>query len=79
MTPLHQIGEAIRQALLQIPLGAARALFLLFLGALLAWVLLLPRNQTIRPNAQGKVPLSENLKLWAALSLVLQLIIYSVL
>ena len=79
MTPLHQIGEAIRQALLQIPLGAARALFLLFLAALLAWVLFLPRHQTVRPNAQGNVPLSENLKLWAALSLVLQLIIYSVL
>lgn len=80
MSPLHQIGEAIRNLLLGIPLGAARALFLLFLAGLLVWVLTLPRAQTTPPAAQGgKVRLSENLKLWAALSLALQLLIYSLL
>ena len=80
MSPLHQFGEAIRKLLLQIPLGAARAIFLLFLVALLLWVLTLPRAQTTPPNtAPGQLRLSENLKLWAAISLVLQLLIYSLL
>ena len=79
MSPLHQIGEAIRQALLSIPLGAARAIFLLFLAGLLVWVLTLPRAQTTPPGTEaGKVRLSENLKFWAAVSLVVQLVIYAV-
>ena len=78
MSPLHQIGETIRQALLSIPLGAARAIFLLFLGGLLVWVLTLPRAQTRPPECDGaNVRLSENLKFWAAVSLVLQLVIYA--
>ena len=79
MSPLHQIGETIRQALLSIPLGAARAIFLLFLAALLVWVLTLPREQTRPPKSErANVRLSENLKFWAAVSLVLQLVIYAV-
>jgi hypothetical protein len=77
MSPLHHLGEAIRELLLGIPLGAAKALFILFLGALLLWVLTLPRAQTTPPQSSpGKVRLSENLKIWAAASLVLQLLIY---
>lgn len=76
MTPLHEFGEALRQLLLQVPLGAARALFILLLLALLIWVLTLPSAQTKPP---GRARVSENLKLWAALSLLLQLLIYSVL
>ena len=77
MSPLHQIGEAIRELLLKVPLGAARALFILFLAGLLIWVLTLPRSQTTPPDAKrGRVRLSENLKLWAAISLVFQLLIY---
>jgi len=78
MSPLHQIGETIREALLRIPLGAVRGLFLLFLAGLLVWVLTLPRAQTRPPGSEmGKLRLSENLKLWAAVSLVLQMLIYS--
>lgn len=80
MSPLHQIGEAIRELLLQIPLGAARGLFLLFLAGLLVWVLTLPRAQTIPPGTEArKVRLSERLKFWAAVSLVVQLLIYALL
>jgi hypothetical protein len=78
MSPLHQIGEAIREMLLSIPLGAARGLFLLFLAGLLVWVLTLPRAQTTPPGTD-KVRLSEHLKFWAAVSLVVQLLIYSLL
>ena len=77
MTPLHEFGEALRQLLLQVPLGAARALFILLPLALLIWVLTLPSAQTKPPGGRARV--SENLKLWAALSLLLQLLIYSVL
>lgn len=77
MSPLHQIGEAIRELLLRVPLGAARGIFLLFLAGLLIWVLTLPRSQTTPPGSgKGAVRLSENLKLWAGLSLVLQFLIY---
>ena len=79
MSPLHQIGEGIRNLLLSIPLGAARAIFLLFLAGLLVWVLTLPKAQTRPPESErAKVRLSENLKFWAAVSLVLQLVIYAV-
>lgn len=77
MSPLHQIGEAIRELLLKIPLSAARGLFLLFLAGLLVWVLSLPRRETTPAGSEpGQVRLSEKLKLWAAISLALQLLIY---
>ena len=79
MSPLHHIGEAIRELLLQIPLGAARAIFLLFLAVLLVWVLTLPRAQTTPTGTEaGKVKLSENLKFWAAAALTIQIVIYAV-
>ena len=77
MTPLHQFGEALRQLLLQVPLGVARALFLLLLGGLLCWVLTLPRAQTSPSDDPPR--LAENLKIWAALSLIVQIAIYSLL
>jgi len=77
MSPLHQMGDAIREMLLGVPLGAARAIFLLLLLALLIWVLCLPRAQVIARGSNGK--LSENLKIWAALSLIIQLLIYALL
>ena len=77
MSPLHQIGESIRELLLKIPLSAARGLFLLFLAGLLVWVLTLPRSETTPTESKpGEVRLSERLKFWAAVSLVLQLLIY---
>lgn len=75
MSPLHQLGESIRQLLLQVPLGVARALFILLIAALLVWVLTLPKAQTMPPNREPR--LTENLKFWAALSLLIQMVIYS--
>jgi hypothetical protein len=74
MTPLHQLGEALRGLLLQVPLGAARGLFVLTLAVLLAWVLSLPRSQVTPPGGPGRA--GENLKLWAALALLIQVAIY---
>jgi hypothetical protein len=77
MTPLHWIGEAIRQAVLAVPMGVVRALFVaLFLG-LLVWVLRLPGERTRQPvTGDGRAGLSGNLKLWAALALLIQALIY---
>jgi hypothetical protein len=76
MTLLHHIGLALRQGLQTIPLEAARALFLLALGALLVWVLLLPRRHTCPTPDEPCRPM-ENLKWWAALALALQCLIYA--
>ena len=77
MTPLHHIGEAVRQLFLQVPLGFARVLFILLLAGLLVWVLTLPKTHTI--SAKDNPRPSEDLKFWAALSLLIQILIYAVL
>lgn len=75
MSPLHHLGDFLRELLLQIPLGLARALFILLMAGLLVWVLTLPRHQ-VAPPAR-KVRITENLKVWAATSLLIQIVIYS--
>ncbi|MEY4939446.1 MAG: hypothetical protein RIQ93_1181 [Verrucomicrobiota bacterium] len=74
MTPLHHIGEALRQALLHVPLGFVRALFVALLVGLAIWVACLPRAQTTPDGAKPK--LSQNLKMWTAITLGIQVVIY---
>ena len=76
MSPLHHIGESVRGLLLEVPLGAARALFILLMAGLLCWVLSLPRSETTPQKSRPR--LSENLKIWAAASLLLQILIYAI-
>ncbi len=75
MTILHAIGNSIRELFLKIPLEAVRGLFVLLPLALLVWVLLLPRSETTPPGRESRW--DENLKLWAGLALVIQILIYS--
>ena len=75
MTPLHQFGQFVRQALATVPLPAVRALFITLLLAVLIWTLLLPREATT-PDGDSSRP-AENLKLWATLALLIQLAFYS--
>ena len=77
MTPLHHIGEFVRDALLAIPLWAVRILFVGSLVALLVWVLRLPRTATTPP--EGARRWDENLKGPAALAVVIQLLVYMLL
>lgn len=79
MTPLHQIGESLRTLMVAIPLPVVRAIFLLLLVALLIWVLCLPITSTT-PAGEGRHPRhwAENLKIWAALALLFQVVIYLV-
>ncbi len=77
MTPLHAIGEVVRELLLQIPLSTVRVLFLAVPILLLVWVLRLPREATTPPDGTGRW--DQNLKVWASVSLVIQIVIYSLL
>ena len=75
MTPLHDFGDFLRQALQTVPLLAVRILFVASLVALLVWVLRLPPSATTPPG--GAKRWDENLKLGAALALIIQILIYA--
>jgi hypothetical protein len=76
MNPLHEIGEALRWAFGQIPLGVVRAAFIALPLALMIWVLRLPNAETTPPDRTSRW--DENLKLWAWLALAAQVVIYCV-
>ena len=77
MSPLHHVGEFLRELLLAIPMPVVRALFLAVPLILLAWVLLLPRKQVTAPD--GEAGRGGNLRIWAVLALALQVLVYSIL
>ncbi|MBM4074357.1 MAG: hypothetical protein FJ267_01775 [Planctomycetes bacterium] len=74
MTILHWIGESIRSQLLHVPLLTARCLFVGLLLVLMGWVVMLPSSQT---TPQGrKFEWYEDLKIWAWVALMFQIIVY---
>lgn len=75
MTPLHALGDFLRNLLSQVPLWAVRVIFVLLLVVLLVWVLSLPRTEMRPPGGQPRW--DANLKLWAAVALLIQIAIYS--
>ena len=75
MTPLHHIGDFFRQLVLAVPLPLARAIFVLVLVVLLIWIIRLP-SERVRPPENEQGGWASNLKLWAALAIVLQILIY---
>lgn len=75
MTPLHWIGDLIRQAVIAVPMGVVRAIFVALLVGILVWVLRLPKERTQAPAGEPAT-LAGNLKLWAALALLLMALIY---
>ncbi|TVP94419.1 MAG: hypothetical protein EA381_19995 [Planctomycetaceae bacterium] len=77
MTPLHAFGDALREGLLAIPLSAVRGLFVALLVGLLIWVLWLPAKATQPPG--GAKRFDENLKWGAAIAILIQIMIYSLL
>ena len=77
MSPLHHVGNFLRELMLEVPLPVVRGLFLALPVVLLVWVLTLPRRTTTPPKATGSA--AENLKVWAVLALLIQIVIYSLL
>ena len=77
MTPFHHIGNLVRDLMLQIPLPVVRGMILAVPIVLLIWVLRLPREVTTPPESTGRA--GENLKYGAALALLIQIAIYSLL
>ena len=76
MTVFHWIGDFLRTQLDRVPLFAARWLFIGLYLVLIYWLVQLPSketNPTDRPHHWSK-----DLKNWAWLTLLLQVIIYSV-
>jgi hypothetical protein len=76
MTPLHHAGDLVRELFALVPLWLARALFVALPLFLLVWVLRLPRAATVPLDRPARW--DENLKLWAAIALGLQIVIYLV-
>ena len=70
------IGDQLRQAFAQIPLWAARGLFLAVFFALMVWIVQLPKAATT-PHANS--PWHEDLRVWAWLALLIQLFAYALL
>lgn len=76
MTFLHWIGNALRNLLEQIPLSAARWLFIGVFLLLIFWIIQLPSTATTPGTRQAKW--YEDLKVWAWISLMCQVVIYAV-
>ena len=74
MTILHWIGESIRHQLLHVPLIVARSLFVGLLLILMAWIVQLPASQTTPQDR--KFEWYEDLKIWAWLALLFQIVVY---
>jgi hypothetical protein len=76
MSVLHWIGEELRMAFLRIPLTVARGLFLAILFVLMVWIVQLPKSAT---TPRADCPWYEDLRIWAWLSLLIQLFAYALL
>ncbi|MCB1229573.1 MAG: hypothetical protein KDN19_04875 [Verrucomicrobiae bacterium] len=77
ITILHRLGESLRELMVAIPMPVVRGIFVGLLLLLLLWVLRLPRER-VRPPAEVATGWSSNLKLWAAVALGIQALIYLV-
>lgn len=74
MSPLHILGGLLRDALLQIPMPAVRAIFIAVPLVLMVWVLRLPAAQTTPPD--GRAGWDTDLRIWAWLALAGQVLVY---
>jgi hypothetical protein len=76
MTFLHWIGETLTSQFDQVPLSTARWILIAVLLLLVFWVVQLPSNQATPDDRQSKW--YEDLRLWAWIALMMQIVIYSI-
>ena len=74
MTPLHHIGQLLRDLLGSVPLAGVRALFVASLMIVLIWVIRLPKQDTSPPSDASRW--DEDLKPIAVVALLIQIAIY---
>jgi hypothetical protein len=75
MSLLHWIGDTLRAQLMLVPLSVARWLFIGVMLVLMAWIVQLPASETTPPDRQSKW--YEDLKIWAWIALMFQVLFYS--
>lgn len=75
-TLLHWIGDQARTLCLQVPLPWVRGALIAIPIALMFWVILLPAHRTT--PADRPATRTDNLKLWAWLALLGQVILYAI-
>ena len=78
MTPLHHIGDVFRDLVVAVPLWTALAIFVSILIVVFVWVLRLSPDRVSPPTNENR-NWTNNLKLWAAIAIGLQIVIYLVL
>lgn len=76
MTFFHWVGDSLRHQLEQIPLSIVRWFFVALFVILIFWIVQLPSSQTTPGGRQSKW--YEDLKIWAWLALIFQVVIYAV-
>lgn len=76
MTIFHFIGDSIRALLLEVPMWAARWLFIGLLLALMGWIVQLNEAVATPPEKRGEW--YEDLRIWAWVAVMGQVILYSV-
>ena len=69
-------GDWLRELILAVPMNAARGLFLFYYLVLLIWVLTLKESEVCGTVPGKKKPL--NLRPYAILALVVQLVLYAI-
>ena len=76
MTFPHWIGNSFRALLERVPLSTARWLFIAQFLILMFWIVQLPSAETSPTDRQSRW--YEDLRIWAWLTLIFQIVIYSV-
>jgi len=74
-TFLHWIGDTLRSQLQLVPIWGARWLFLGLLLVLMGWVVQIPGDQATPVGRRSQW--YEDLRIWAWVALLMQLIVYS--
>jgi len=76
MTFVHWVGDSLREQLLRVPMWGARWLFIGLLLLMMGWVVQLPSASVTPPGRRCEW--YEDLRIWAWVALLFQVVMYSV-
>lgn len=75
MTFFHTIGQLLRSWFEAVPLSAARWMMIAVFLGMLFWVVQIPTKSAVRPDLHHTW--YEDLRIWAWVTLMCQIVIYS--